>query len=267
MKISVLTLFPSIISSYFDESIMKIAKEKNIFDLELLNPRDFTHDKHHKVDDTPYGGGAGMVQMPEPWLDCLASIQVPRGNLSPSLRAAEPRGNLSNDTEIIVTSPSGRKLDQKLAQELSTKKQLIILCGRYEGFDHRIRARATMEISVGDYVLTGGELAALTILDSTLRLIPGVLGDDESSKFETHSEINVLEEFKKLGVTKRELAEFLEETGLEKSELENFKLVEYPQYTRPADYKGEKVPEVLLGGDHKKIFLWRLKQSFCIGDK
>lgn len=243
MKISVLTLFPKLISSYFDESIMKIAKEKNLFQLELKNPRDFTQDKHGKVDDTPYGGGAGMVQMPQPWLDCLDSVK------------------LEDDFEIIVTSPSGIKFDQKLANELSQKKQLIILCGRYEGFDQRIRSRATMEISVGDYVLTGGELAALSILDSSLRLMPGVLGDDESSKFETHSEINLLEEFKKLGVTKRELEDFLSETGLKKSDLESFTLVEYPQYTRPADYQGQKVPEILQSGDHKKIFLWRIKQS------
>jgi tRNA (guanine37-N1)-methyltransferase len=243
MRITVLTLFPSMISSYFDESIMKLAREKKIFDLDIKNPRDCTKDKHNKVDDTPYGGGAGMVQMPQPWLDCLESIELIEG------------------AEIIVTSPSGKKLDQKLAQELSQKKQLVILCGRYEGFDQRIRDRATMEVSVGDYVLTGGELAALTILDSSLRLIPGVLGDDESSKFETHSEINVLEEFKKLGVTKKELQEFLVETKLSKSDLEKFTLVEYPQYTRPADYQGETVPEILQSGDHKKIFLWRLKAS------
>lgn len=246
MKISVLTLFPSMISSYFDESIMKIAKEKKIFELDIKNPRDFTSDKHKKVDDTPYGGGAGMVQMPQPWLDCLESIDLIEG------------------AEIIVTSPSGIKLDQELAQKLAQKKQLIILCGRYEGFDQRIRSRATMEVSVGDYVLTGGELPALTILDSCLRLIPGVLGDDESSKFETHSKINILEEFKELGVTKREFEEFLKETGLKKSDLENFSLVEYPQYTRPADYKGQKVPDVLQSGDHKKIFLWRLKQSVSL---
>lgn len=243
MKISVLTLFPKMISSYFDESIMKLARQKEIFELEIKNPRDFTLDKHNKVDDTPYGGGAGMVQMVQPWLDCLESI------------------DLEEEAEIIVTSPSGIKLDQNLVQELSRKKQLIILCGRYEGFDQRIRARATKEISVGDYVLTGGELPALTILDSALRLIPGVLGDDESSKFETHSRINVLEEFKRLAVTKRELEEFLTETGLKKNDLEDFTLVEYPQYTRPADYKGEQVPKILQSGDHKKIFLWRLKAS------
>lgn len=249
MKISILTLFPNMISSYFDESIMRIAKEKEIFELEIKNPRDFTQDKHHKVDDTPYGGGAGMVQMPQPWIDCLDSIELDKA------------------AEIVITSPSGRKLDQKLAQELSQKKQLVILCGRYEGFDQRIRDKATMEISVGDYVLTGGELAALTILDSSLRLISGVLGDDESSKFETHSEINVLEEFKKLGVTKRELENFLTETGFQKSDLEQFTLVEYPQYTRPADYKGKKVPEILQSGNHKKIFLWRLKQSALLQEE
>jgi tRNA (guanine37-N1)-methyltransferase len=250
MKISVLTLFPNMISSYFDESIMKLAKEKQLFDLQLLNPRDFSQDKHKKVDDTPYGGGAGMVQMPQPWLDCLESVT--------SLRAE--RSNPS-DIEIIVTSPSGEKFDQRMAQEFSQKKELVILCGRYEGFDQRIRDRATREVSIGDYVLTGGELPALTILDSALRLIPGVLGDDESSKFETHSLVNVLEEFEKFPVTKRELEEFLLETGLKKEDLKEFKLIEYPQYTRPADYHGEKVPEILQSGDHKKIFLWRLKKS------
>jgi tRNA (guanine37-N1)-methyltransferase len=246
MKIDVLTLFPNLISSYFSESIMKIALEKNIFDLNILNPRDFSKDKHHKVDDTPFGGGAGMVQMPQPWFDCLDAVEY------------------LDDCEIIITSPSGEKLNQKMAQELSQKKQLVILCGRYEGFDQRIRDRATREISVGDYVLTGGELACLSILDASLRLIPGVLGDEESAKFETHSEINLLQEFTKMGVSKNELKEFLEETKLKKSDLEKFTLIEYPQYTRPAEYQGLKVPEVLQSGDHKKIFLWRLKQSLAL---
>ena len=245
MKITVLTLFPEMIKAYFSQSIMKLALEKDLFELEVLNPRDFSEDKHNKVDDTPYGGGAGMVQMPQPWLDCLESLD-------------------HSQAQILVTSPSGKKFDQKMAENFSQEKHLVILCGRYEGFDQRIRDKASQEVSVGDYVLTGGELAALTILDASLRLMPGVLGDEESSKFETHSEINVLEEFKKLGVTKRELEEFLEETQVEKKDLEKLKLVEYPQYTRPADYQGSKVPEVLQSGDHKKIFLWRLKQSIAM---
>ncbi len=243
MRIDVLSLFPDMVTSYCEASILGIAQVQKLYELYVHNPRDYTKDKHKRVDDTPYGGGAGMVLQCQPMIDCLEAI--------PNYAKAE----------IIVTSPSGRKFDQRLAQELSKKEHLIILCGRYEGFDQRIRDRATMEVSVGDYVLTGGELPALTIIDATLRHIPGVLGDETSIEEETHSEINYLKKLEELQVTKRELQALLDETGLKKEDLENLKLSEYPHYTRPADFRGEKVPKVLEQGDHKKIFLWRLTQA------
>lgn len=243
MRIDVLSLFPDMITSYCEASILGIALEQKLYELHVHNPRDYTQDKHKRVDDTPYGGGAGMVLQCQPLIDCLEAV--------PDYANAE----------IILTSPSGRKFDQKLAQELSQKEHLIILCGRYEGFDQRIRDRATMEISVGDYVLTGGELPALTIIDATLRHIPGVLGDAASMEEETHTEVNYLKKLEELQVTKKELQALLEETGLKKEDLECLKLSEYPHYTRPADFRGEKVPEILLSGDHKAIMLWRLKES------
>ena len=244
MRIDVLSLFPDMITSYCKASVLGIALEKKLYNLEVHNPRDYTTDKHKRIDDTPYGGGAGMVLQCQPFIDCLETI--------PDYEHAA----------IIVTSPSGKKFDQQLAQELSKKKHLIILCGRYEGFDQRIRDRATMEISVGDYVLTGGELPALTIIDATLRHIQGVLGDETSINEESFSEVNYLAKLEELQVTKRELAEFLEEVGLKsKEELIGLKLLEYPQYTRPVEYDGKRIPEILQQGDHKNIFLWRLKQA------
>lgn len=254
MQIDVLSLFPELIENYCQTSILGLALKQNLYQLKTHNPRDYSKDKHHKVDDTPYGGGAGMVLSPQPWIDCLAEVLL----LSDSCVTPAPH---PETMEIIVTSPSGIPFNQELARELSTKKQLIILCGRYEGFDQRIRDRATMEISVGDYVLTGGEIAALSIIDATVRHIPGVLGDPESLKEESFSKLNYLEKLKELQVSKKEMLNFLEETGISREELEELQLLEHPHYTRPADFRGEKIPEILESGDHKKIFLWRLAEA------
>lgn len=262
MKIDVLSLFPDLITNYCQASILGIAQEKQLYELAVHNPRDFSNDKHKKVDDTPYGGGAGMLLSCQPFFDCLESVFESRSITCGSLSEGILEHPDNRDYEVIITTPSGEKWTQELAEEFSKKKNLVILCGRYEGFDQRIRDLATREISVGDYVLTGGELPALTMIDSTLRLIPGVLGDEASKDFESHSIINYLDEFEALGVTKRELNEFLEESGLEsKADLMKLKLLEHPHYTKPADFRGEKVPEILQSGDHKKIFLWRLKEA------
>ena len=262
MKIDILSLFPDLITNYCSESILGIAQEKQLYELATHNPRDFSKDKHKKVDDTPYGGGAGMLLSCQPFFDCLESVLESRSINYESLTEAALEHTPERDYEIIITTPAGEKWTQELAEEFSKKKNLVILCGRYEGFDQRIRNIATREVSVGDYVLTGGELPALTMIDSVLRLVPGVLGDVTSKDFESFSTINYLEEFEKYGVTKRELNSFLEESGLEsKDQLMKLKLLEHPHYTKPADFRGQLIPEVLQSGDHKKIFLWRLKEA------
>jgi tRNA (guanine37-N1)-methyltransferase len=215
-----------------------------IISVHTHNPRDFSKDKHRKVDDIIYGGGAGMLLSPQPFYDCFESI------------ALDP------DHEVILTSPSGTRFDQTKARELSSRKQLVFLCGRYEGFDERIKSLATKQVSVGDYVLTGGELPALIMIDAISRYVPGVLGDAASLDFETHGDIDYYAELMKLEPTRAEIREFLEETGLKSLEdLRGLKLPEYPQYTRPVDFRGMMVPEILQSGNHKKIFMWRLVQA------
>lgn len=261
MKIDVLSLFPDLIGQYCSTSILGIAKENNIFELGLHNPRDFSSSKHKAVDDTPYGGGAGMLLGPQAFFDCLEQVSKTRKLDIDGFEEGVLKHKEDRDYEIIITSPSGQTWSQELAQDFAKKKNLIIFCGRYEGFDQRIRNSATCEVSIGDYVLTGGELAANIMIDSTVRLIPGALGDDTSKDFESFSTINYLEEFKSLGVTKREKAAFLEELDLKENDLKSLKLLEHPHYTRPADFRGQRIPEVLESGDHKKIFLWRLKEA------
>jgi len=210
MKYDIITLFPELIEQYCSHSIINRAKNNNIISINTINPRDFTNDKHRTVDDTPYGGGAGMVLMCEPIFAAHESVQ-----------------KLENTLTIMLT-PQGKPYNQQMAENFSKKDQLIFICGHYEGFDERIRTGIDlMEISLGDFVITGGELAALAVIDSTARLLPGVLGKDESSTLDSFSQ----------------------------------GLLEYPQYTRPAEFRGMKVPDVLMSGNHKQIDLWRKKQS------
>jgi tRNA (guanine37-N1)-methyltransferase len=179
--------------------------------------RDFSRDKHHKVDDRPFGGGPGMVMRPEPFFAAIESI----------IKKSKSR------PKVILLSPKGRLLDQKTTQALSRAKHLVLLCGHYEGIDERVRKLATDEISIGDYVLTGGELPAMVLVDCIVRLVPGVLGHQDSAKSETFEE----------------------------------NLLEYPQFTRPAVFKGMKVPQILLSGDHKKIAAWRREQAVKVTKK
>ena len=210
MKFTVLTLFPELVSANLSQSILKRAVEKGIIEVEIINPRDFTKDKHKKVDDTPYGGGAGMLLAVQPYYDAYLSID----------KSLNPR--------TFVTTPSGRTYDQNFANELSEEKHIIILCGHYEGFDQRLLDLIKPEeVSIGDYVLTGGELPALCMIDSVTRLLEGAIGNEESAEFDSF------------------------QTGL----------LEHPHYTKPREYEGLTVPEVLLNGNHKKIDEWRfLKQ-------
>ena len=210
MKFEVLTLFPELITSHLDFSIMKRAKDSGIFEVNTINPRDFTLDKHKKVDDTPYGGGAGMVLMPQPYIDAYESIK-----------------RLPNSLTLMMT-PQGEPFCDELSNEFSKYEQIIILCGHYEGFDERIREIIKpREISIGDFVLTGGELPALCLIDSISRKINGTLGKIESAHDDSFSD----------------------------------GLLEYPQYTKPREYRGLKVPEVLLNGNHKNIEEFRFSQK------
>lgn len=221
MLIDIITIFPDIFKPYFDESILKIAQNKNKLKIRLRNLRDYTLDPHRKVDDRPFGGGPGMVMTPEPIFRAVEKI---KRNTEYGIRT----------TKTILLSPQGKTFNQKLAQKLSKYRHLILICGRYEGVDERVRKHlADEEISIGDYILTGGELAAMVLVDAVSRIIPGVLGDDDSARFESYSE----------------------------------NLLEYPQYTRPADFRGMRVPWVLLSGNHKKIQEWRKNEALKITKK
>jgi tRNA (guanine37-N1)-methyltransferase len=209
MKIDVLTLFPAMFAGPLDESIIMRARKKGLLDLKIHQLRDWTHDRHKTVDDKPFGGGPGMLLKPEPIFEAVES-----------LRRAE--------TKVILLSPGGRKFTQEIARELSQEKDLLLVTGHYEGFDERVRhSLADDELSIGDYVLTNGALPAMVVIDAVARLLPGVLGDDESSHDESFS------------------------AGL----------LEYPQYTRPAEFRGMKVPEMLLSGNHAEIEKWRREQA------
>lgn len=212
MKYHVLTLFPEMIEQGLSTSILGKAREKNLIELNLVQIRDFAGNKHKQVDDYPYGGGAGMVMQPEPIIKAYESIVY------------EPRCK----PRVIYLTPQGKTFNQGMAQELSQEKELIFLCGHYEGVDERVIDRiVTDEISIGDYVLTGGELAVMVVIDAISRLLTGVLNNESSSETESFDD----------------------------------GLLEYPQYTRPAEYDGMKVPEVLLSGHHEKIEKWRREQS------
>lgn len=212
MRFDVLTLFPELIHSHLDFSIMKRAAEEGIIEVNTVNPRDYTLDKHKKVDDTPYGGGAGMVLMPQPYVDAYEAV------------------NKAEKSITLMMTPQGEPFSDTISNELAEYEQIIILCGHYEGFDERIREIIKpREISIGDFVLTGGELPALCIIDSVSRKIEGTLGKIESAHDDSFSD----------------------------------GLLEYPQYTKPREYRGLKVPEVLLNGNHKLIEEFRFDQKLA----
>jgi len=219
MLIDIITIFPEVFKPYINESILKIAQEKGKLKVRLHNLRDYTLDKHRKVDDRPFGGGPGMVMTAEPIFRAVEEI---------SQKVKIKSQKYKSKSKIILLSPQGKTLNQELARRLSKLKHLILICGRYEGVDERVRrSLADEEISIGDYVLTGGELPAMVLVDALTRLIPGVLGHKDSIRDESFSA----------------------------------NLLEYPQYSRPADFRGMKVPEVLLSGNHKKIEEWRKKKA------
>lgn len=208
MKIDILTLFPNMFDGVFEESIIKRARDNKKVEINIINFRDFTKDPHNKVDDTPYGGGVGMVLMCQPIFDCVRSLKT-------------------DNSKVILLTPDGIPYKQKMAYDLSEEEHLIIICGHYEGFDERIRSICDIEISIGDYVLTGGEIPAMALVDSIVRLIPGVIN---------------------------------ERSHIEDSFKDNY-LLDYPSYTKPRVFEGMEVPEILLSGDHKKIDNYRYSES------
>lgn len=213
MRIDILSLFPEMFGGVFGTSITKRAIEKNILDIVITNPRDFAFNKHNQVDDTPYGGGAGMVMKPEPIFRAIKSVKE--------------KTQIEN-SRVVIMCPTGKTFNQQKAIELAKYDQLIFICGHYEGYDNRIVQNLADEIiSIGDYVLTGGELACMVVVDAVSRMLPGVLGSGESAP--TDSFYNGI--------------------------------LEYPQYTKPREYHGLKVPEVLLSGDHAKIAKWRRQEA------
>jgi tRNA (guanine37-N1)-methyltransferase len=233
MKIDIVTLFPEICRAPLSESIMKRAQEKGIVELHVHNLRDWTTDKHHIVDDAPFGGGQGMVMKPEPIfaaVEDLCAVKQKTSNAQRPTLNVQQSEIQDRESKIILMSPAGRCLDQKLAAEVSRESHLIVVCGHYEGVDHRvIEHLADMEISIGDYVLTNGAIAAVVLVDAIVRLLPGALGHERSAIDDSFSH---------------------ESSGLEA-----------PQYTRPAEFRGWQVPDVLLSGNHAEIAKWRKEQA------
>ncbi|MBS0202563.1 MAG: tRNA (guanosine(37)-N1)-methyltransferase TrmD [Planctomycetes bacterium] len=213
MRFDVLSLFPELFHSYLQQSLLKLAIEKQLVDVRLWNMRDWATDRHKSVDDTPYGGGPGMLIACPPVYACVEAVQAD---------AAAPG-------QLVMMTPQGRPLTQSLVRELATYERLLLLCGRYEGFDERIaQGLKPLEISAGDFICNGGEVPAMLIIDTVIRMIPGVLGDETSSKYDSFSESGMLE---------------------------------YPQYTRPREFRGMAVPDILLSGNHGEIDRWRQQQS------
>ena len=213
MRFDLLTIFPDMFDSYLGQSLLNKAIERGLVQIQSWDIRSFTADKHRKVDDRPFGGGPGMLLCCQPVFDCVEAAQRD---------AAEPG-------QLVMLTPQGRRLNQKLVEELAGHPRLLLLCGRYEGFDERIReGLKPLEVSAGDFITNGGEVPAMLIIDAVIRMIPGVLGDETSTKYESFAQSQTME---------------------------------YPQYTRPREFRGRKVPDVLLSGNHRQIEEWREEQS------
>ena len=231
------------IASFFEESIVKKAKEKGLVEIELINLRDFALDSYGTVDDRPYGGGAGMVLRVDLLYQAISKIKYKKS-----------KSHIKNQ-KIILTSPKGKVFNQEKAREYVKLDHLIIICGHYEGVDERVLNFVDEEVSLGDFVMTGGEIAAAAITDAVCRLVPGVLKKEEASKIESFFEVSIDDLIEAVGEDK--ILKKLKEKGVKK-----VKLLEYPQYTRPEDFLGFKVPKILLSGNHKKIRIWRLKKAW-----
>jgi tRNA (guanine37-N1)-methyltransferase len=245
MRVDILTIFPDFFRGPLDYGIIRRARETGLAEVNIHDLRNFTKDKHRTVDDRPFGGGEGMVLKPEPIFECLESL----GGLAPRAE----RINGSAKQSVIVLSPQGARLDQALAAELSTLERIVLICGRYEGVDDRVSEHlADREVSIGDYVLSGGELGAAVILDTVVRLIPGAVGNEASTRQESFTEQLVAGEGARATL----------ESG-PSSTCVSGGLLDYPHYTRPADFRGMAVPEVLVNGNHEDIRRWRRKTALA----
>lgn len=214
VKVHVLTLFPRLFETFLEESLVGLARERGLLEVDLRDLRDFTHDRHRTVDDRPFGGGPGMVIKPEPVFEAMEAV------LGDAAR---------DDVPLLLTTPQGRPFDQQMARRLATEPEWLVLCGRYEGFDERVHEGfAWTEVSMGPYVLSGGEVPAMALIEATSRLVPGVLGDEESARQDSFT----------VGT-----------------------MLDHPHYTRPRSFRGHSVPEVLLSGDHAEIAAWRRRQA------
>ncbi len=242
MRFQIVTIFPGFFTGFFENGIVRRALAEELVTVGIHDLRAFTHDRHRTVDDRPFGGGEGMVLKPEPLAEALASLGARPRPERESVDAASP------GTQVILLSAQGRRFTQAIARELAALDRVVLICGRYEGVDERINELyCDMELSIGDYVLSGGELAAAVVMDATIRLIPGVLGNEASGEFES------------FGVADAEIAS--DADGVPRSQHGAGGLLDYPHYTRPAEFGGLRAPEVLMNGDHQQIRRWRREQQ------
>jgi tRNA (guanine37-N1)-methyltransferase len=246
MRFDIVTIFPGLFAGIFEHGIVRRAKAAGLVTVETHDLREYAHDRHRTVDDRPFGGGEGMVLKPEPLAESLEKLGIKsreQGN-----KGTREREDGDQGTRVILLSAQGRMFTQAVARELATMERVVLLCGRYEGVDERINELyCDMELSIGDYVLSGGELAAVVVVDATMRLIPGVLGNEASSEFES------------FGAADAEIDVDVE--GVPRSQHGAGGLLDYPQYTRPAEFGGLRAPEVLMNGDHQQIRRWRREQQ------
>jgi tRNA (guanine37-N1)-methyltransferase len=259
MRFEIITIFPGFFAGIFEHGIVRRAQAEGLVGIGLHDLRAFTHDRHRTVDDRPFGGGEGMVLKPEPLAEALKSLGIEAKHKSEQsqkqvLRAAEESRSAQDDTReisgtrVILLSAQGRPFTQSVARELSQLDRVVLICGRYEGVDERInKIYCDMELSIGDYVLSGGELAAAVVVDTIMRLVPGVLGNEASGEFES------------FGVADAEIS--TDEEGVPRSQHGAGGLLDYPHYTRPAEFAGLRAPDVLMNGDHLQIRRWRREQQ------
>ncbi len=241
MKITIITLFPDMFRGFLEESIIRRAQDKGAVEINIVQLRDFAVDEHGTVDDRPFGGGAGMILMAEPIIKALEDVKTAK-------------------SKVLLTSPRGKMFNQSMVQQLAQEEDIVIVAGHYEAVDERVMSHVDDEVSIGDYVLTGGELPAAVMTDAIVRLLPGVLKKDEATAEESFFEVS-LAELKDI-VGNDSIVSELEYKGSE-----HVTLLEYPHYTRPQDYNGDMVPEVLLNGNHAEIRIWKVKQAFEITKK
>jgi tRNA (guanine37-N1)-methyltransferase len=265
MRFEIITIFPGLFAGVFEHGIVRRAQAEGLIDIGLHDLRAFTHDRHRTVDDRPFGGGEGMVLKPEPLAEALMSLGIEAKNargltgagsrsptLAPEVRRKDgapiSEGDATSGARVILLSAQGRPFTQAVARDLAKMERVVLICGRYEGVDERINELyCDMELSIGDYVLSGGELAAAVVVDTVMRLIPGVLGNEASGEFES------------FGVADAEISS--NEEGVPRSQHGAGGLLDYPHYTRPADFVGLRAPEVLMNGDHHQIRKWRREQQ------